>query len=135
MTKDPSFDDIDFEIRFYEGIIEKKPDFLEALKQLGDLYTKRGHHEKGLNIDLKLASMQPKDPWILYNLACSYSLLKDMDNAFKIIKRAISCGYDNFDYLNQDADLANLRGDTRFIKYLSRIKGRSSQEKEQPYGK
>ena len=45
MAHKPKQDDTDFEIRFYESLLEKKPDFIEALAALGDLYTHKGFYE------------------------------------------------------------------------------------------
>lgn len=98
-----------FEIQFLEGVIDKSPRFIEALIALGDLYTKNGMFEQGLAIDQKLASLRPEDPFILYNLACSYSLLNDVNKAFSAIQLAIRLGYDDFDFLKKDHDLKNLR--------------------------
>ena len=117
-------DDLDFEIRFYEGILEKKGDFFQALMALGNLYTQKGLYQKGLAVDEKLARLRPKDPLVLYNLACSYSLLNKISQAFKAMKDAFSCGYNDFDYLENDGDLANLLKDTRFKEYLLAIKNK-----------
>lgn len=119
--KNPN-EDIEFEVRFYEGILKNKPDFAEALVALGDLYTKHGFYEKGLEVDKRLAQLKPYDPYAFYNLACSYSLLNDIDNSLKNIKRAIASGYDNFRYLMKDKDLVNLRNDQRFQEYFSKFK-------------
>jgi tetratricopeptide (TPR) repeat protein len=117
--------DIDFEIQFYEGILKKRGDFLQALVALGDLYTKKGLYEKGLMIDQRLSRLKSDDPIVLYNLACSYSLVNKVDEAYEAIKRAIRCGYDDFSYLEQDSDLANLQKDSRFQRYFSKFKGKS----------
>jgi len=114
--------DIDFEIQFYEGIIKRKPDFADALSALGDLYTKKGLYKKGMGIDERLSLIRPDDPIVFYNLACSYSLLNETDKAFRSIKRAIRCGYDDFDYLEEDKDLLNIRKDSRFKKYFLRVR-------------
>ena len=44
-------DNTDFEIRFYEGILEKKKDFIQALMALGNLYTAKGRYKEGLEVD------------------------------------------------------------------------------------
>lgn len=115
-------DDTEFEIRFYENVLKKTPDFIEALAALGDLYTKVGRYAEGLHIDKQLKALRPADPVILYNLACSYSLLQDMDEAFRSIKRAIECGYDDLTHLERDGDLDNLRGDDRFQRFMTKVK-------------
>ena len=121
-TMDKQLDDMDFEIQFYEGLLKKKPDYIDALSALADLYTKRGFFRKGLMIDEKLAKIKPDDPTVLYNLACSYSLVNDTDRAFRTIKKAIRYGYDDIRYMEKDDDLQNLRSDQRFQRYLNRIK-------------
>ncbi len=113
-----------FEIRFYEGVLEKSPRFIEALAALGDLYTRNGFYRQGLEVDERLYQLRPGDPVVLYNLACSYSLLDEKDKAFRAIKQAIHCGYDDFEHLETDKDLNNLRSDRRFTRYFERIKGR-----------
>lgn len=114
--------DIDFEIRFLEGLLKHQPDFVEALMMLGDNYTKRGLYRKGLDVDEKLARLCPEDPVVFYNLACSYSLVKDIDRALTAIKKAIGLGYHHFSHLETDPDFANLRADVRFQDYYERLK-------------
>ena len=120
--------DIDFEIQFIEGVLKEKPDFIEALVALGDLYTKRGLFEKGLEIDKQLARLRPSDPTILYNLACSYSLVSNIDKSLEIIKMAIGYGYNDYGYLENDSDLDNLRQDSRFQQFFASIKNVSSKK-------
>jgi len=122
MNQNKQSSDLDFEITFYEGLIRRKADFLQALIMLGDLYTKKGLYEKGLDIDKKLVRLRPEDPFILYNLACSYALVNEIDKAFAVMKLAVACGYEDFGHLEHDPDLVNLRRDGRFADYLSQIK-------------
>jgi tetratricopeptide (TPR) repeat protein len=119
---DKKIKDMDFEIDFYERILAEKGDFLQALMALGDLYTKRGFYEKGLAIDKRLVQLQPEDPYVLYNLACSYSLLNQLDKARQVIKLAILSGYSDWDFLEKDTDLINLLKDDDFKQYLSKMK-------------
>ena len=124
MTEDFNKEDVDFEIIFYNGLIAKNPNFVAALVALGDLYTKVGLYKEGLAVDEKLVQLKPDDPIILYNLSCSYSLLNEIDKAFRAFKKALHCGYSDFDHLEQDEDLSNLRKDRRFRKYLVRTKSK-----------
>ena len=122
MTQD-SHDDHDFQITFYEGVLARSRDFQQALMALGDLYTRKGFYAKGLALDQRLASLRPRDPMVLYNLACSYSLLGRLDEAFSAMKRAVACGYDDFEYMLQDQDLARLLADDRFRTFLAKVRG------------
>jgi len=114
--------DIDFEIQFYEGVLRQKGDFIQALIALGDLYTKRGRFSDGMTVDLKLSRLRPEDPVVLYNLACSYSLMNQVDEAFATIQKAIEYGYDNLEFLENDADLQSLLAQEKFQQYLARLK-------------
>jgi Flp pilus assembly protein TadD len=115
-------EDLDFEIQFLEGVVKTSPDFIEALINLGDLYTKKGFFEKGLAVDVNLSRLRPGDPMILYNLACSYSLVNDLEKAFEVMKKAIQNGYRDIDFLEQDDDLVNLRKFPPFEDFLVKIK-------------
>jgi tetratricopeptide (TPR) repeat protein len=120
--------DIDIEIGFLEGVVRRDPGYVEALEILGDDYTKRGRHEEGLAIDQKLVALKPADPGILFNLACSLSLLKRLDEAADALRQAIQLGYRDFDWLMQDPDLRKLRADERFAPIQALIEGELSEQ-------
>ena len=107
-------EDLEFEIKFFEGVAKRDPTYIEALQILGDAYTKTGQWKRGLHIDRRLAKLCPDSPLVFYNLACSYSLMSRLDQAFAALRRAVKLGYDDARWLNQDPDLENLRQDSRF---------------------
>jgi len=117
-------DDPDWEIEFYEGISRHSPDYVEVLMQLGNLYTGRGEHRKGLTIDRKLAKLRSDDPIIHYNLACSYSLLGRVEPSLRALRKAVRLGYGDVEHLQTDGDLNNLREDPRFHQLIERLKRR-----------
>lgn len=122
---------VEFEIEFYENILAKQPHFVECTQQLAVLYTKVGKYEKGLVLDRKLSRLQPKNPAVFYNLACSYSLLGNIDSALRSLKRAIILGFNNFDYMCADPDLTNARRDRRF-QWLIPVKKQSPKQSSWP---
>ena len=101
--------DLDIEIQFLEGVIERDRRYVEALQLLGDDYTRRGRFEDGLNVDRRLARLCPSDPLVHYNLACSFSLTKEFRKAANALRKAIHYGYRDFDHLRKDSDLEPLR--------------------------
>jgi len=107
-----------FEISFYEKILKENPNFFEAMRVLAELYTKNKEYEKGLKLDEKLSQLLPKDETVHYNLACSYSLLAQIDKAFDALKKAILLGYIDFEHLIKDPDLENLKNDQRFKEII-----------------
>lgn len=126
----PESDDIHWEIEFFEGIVDKSPGQCDALKALGDLYTKAGLHRQGLEIDLRLVRLLPDEEMVHYNLACSLSLLDDIDKAFKSLDAAAKLGYRDIAWMEQDEDLDNLRGDARFDEIVSRMQAMKPRHEE-----
>lgn len=100
---------LDFEIQFYQKLLAVYPDFTDALIPLAAAYTRRGLHEKGLEIDLRLTQLRGSDPLTWYNLACSYSLLKRLDESLDALRRSFEFGYSDVQHLQKDPDLGNLR--------------------------
>ena len=113
--------DIEFEIAFYENILKGTPHFIEALSAIGDLYTRAGLWQKGLDVDIKLSHLRPGDAIVFYNLACSYALLNQTRAALEALTRAIDLGYDDFEHLKGDTDLDNLLKDEYFQKYIKQL--------------
>jgi len=112
--------DLEFEIKFYENILKNKPNFLEALVALGDAYTKNKQYKEGLKIDQKLSKLKPSDPIVFYNLTCSYSLTENIDSALETLQKAIRLGYNDFDYMEKDPDLENLRKNKRYQMFIAK---------------
>lgn len=101
--------DLDIKIEFVEGIVRRDPHYVEALQLLGDHYTQRGKFEEGLKVDEKLSYLEPANPLVFYNLACSYSLIGDVEMAAASLAKAIQLGYRDFTWLAKDPDLRILR--------------------------
>lgn len=111
-----------FTIWFLEGILEKKPDYIDCLLYLGNAYTASGRYEDGLRIDKKLVKLKPEDPIVHYNLACSYSLVGSVDAALKELEIAIKLGYRDIHHMEHDKDLERLRNDERYWRLIARIR-------------
>ncbi len=101
--------DLEFEKEFYEELVKDKPDYIDALIPLGNIYTQTGRHKKGLEIDKRLVKLRPDDPIMFYNLACSYSLLNHTKQSLLALEKAMKAGYKDLDFIYQDKDLKNLR--------------------------
>ncbi len=108
----------EFQIAFLESVLEKEPDNIEILVQIGDLYSRFGAVRKGLAVDLKLVDLCPQEKVFHYNLACSYSLLNDADSSLLALEKAFLLGYDDLDQIQSDGDLAYVRKDARFQRLM-----------------
>ena len=101
--------DLDMKIEFMEGLIRRDPDYVNALQLLGDHYTQRGRYADGLKVDEHLSHLEPGDPLVFYNLACSYSLTGQFDCAVAALQKAFQLGYRDFKWLAKDPDLREFR--------------------------
>ena len=115
--------DLDTKIQFIEGIVRRDPNYVDALQLLGDHYTQRGLFAEGLKVDEHLARLEPQNPLVFYNLACSYSLTEEFDRAVFALEKALSLGYRDFTWLAKDPDLKKLREQPVFRDIQKKIKG------------
>jgi len=66
--------------------------------------------------------LEPQNPLVFYNLACSYSLTEQFPRAVAALHRAIDLGYRDFKWLAKDPDLKKLRAQPAFDELKEKIK-------------
>ena len=118
-------DDPEFEMRFFESVLKRDAQYTEVVELLGGLYTKHGRIADGLRMDRKLVKLLPDNATAHYNLACSLALLKRKSDAIKSLRHAVSLGYTDFDWMQQDPDLDGLKQDPAFNALLTPLKPQS----------
>ena len=114
--------DLDIKIQFMEGIVRRDPEYIEALQLLGDHYTQRGRYDQGLKVDEQLSRLEPHNPLVFYNLACSHSLIGEVDLAASALEKALALGYRDFKWLAKDPDLRTLRKHPVFREIQAKIR-------------
>jgi tetratricopeptide (TPR) repeat protein len=96
-------------------------DNLGALFELGAVLTRLRRYKEGLEIDRRLVALEPSEPILRYNLACSFALLGDADRSLDELSRAIDLGYKDAEHMVRDRDLRSLHRDARFEGLVKRI--------------
>lgn len=119
-AKDPR--ELDVEISFLEGLVRRDPAYVEALQILGDDYTQRGRIEEGLRVDQQLSQLEPQNPLVFYNLACSLSLAGKLDEAAQAVEAALDLGYRDFKWLARDPDLKALRKHPHYARLREKMR-------------
>jgi hypothetical protein len=114
----PDQSQLDFELGFFGGVLQRQPDYVDVLRIMGNLLTLKGRFAEGLRIDQCLVRLRPGDALAHYNLACSYALLNRADLSLKTLRRAVELGYRDFRYMREDHDLDSVRHDPRFRELL-----------------
>jgi tetratricopeptide (TPR) repeat protein len=123
--------DLDTKIEFIEGLVRRDPNYVDALQLLGDHYTQRGRYVDGLQVDERLARLEPENPLVFYNLACSYSLTEEIDRALFALDHAIKLGYRDFSWLARDPDLKKLRSNPAFAELKEKIRLLKQQSRQE----
>ncbi len=85
-----------------------------ALVELGQPDRAREWARRALEADTN-------EPAIIYNVACMYAQLGELDEAITLLDRSISQGYGHRAWLEHDSDLVPLRGHPRFQALLDRM--------------
>ena len=121
--------DLATKIEFLEGLVRRDAEYVEALQLLGDHYTQRGRMEDSLRIDERLSRLEPRNPLVFYNLACSCSLTGHVIRAARALDAALSLGYRDFKWLARDPDLRTLRQHPRYRDIEEKIRKMKSKRK------
>ena len=124
MARDKAHDPF-FDISFFEAVLRRDPDYVEVIELLGGLYTKQGRIAEGLRMDRKLVKLQPRNATAHYNLACSLALSKRKADALRSLHEAVQLGYKDFDWMQQDPDLEDLKNHPEFVALLEQLKPQS----------
>ena len=113
---------LDFEFNFYVSLYKKLPNDKRLISILAELYTRHGEIEKGLELDRKLVEIDESNATAHYNLACSLSLVENFEEAICALRKSISLGYCDFNWMLEDQDLQALRT-TEYFTQLKRDLG------------
>jgi serine/threonine protein kinase/tetratricopeptide (TPR) repeat protein len=101
-------------LKLMEDRLELNPDDARAanlaaafLARLGDLSKAVEYADRSLAID-------PEDPMLLYNVACTYVALGRKEDALNCLERAVDKGFGHKEWIDHDPDLDPLRDNMRF---------------------
>ena len=114
-------DSFDFELSFFKDLHKRMPKDVRVVSMLAHLYTQTGQLDAGLRLDRKLVRLTPEDPTVHYNLACSLALKKRKPDAIKALRTAITFGYDDYVWMCNDPDLAELHEYGAFLKLCDEL--------------
>jgi tetratricopeptide (TPR) repeat protein len=94
----------------------------EAFSGIGVTYYARGDYEEALRWYKQALEVDPNFGDAYYNMACIYSLLKKKALAFRYLQIATLNGYAEYQAMETDEDLNNLRGDKRYKEILKKMR-------------
>ncbi|MFZ0455398.1 MAG: tetratricopeptide repeat protein [Ignavibacteriaceae bacterium] len=104
----------------YRKVIKSEPGNNLAVYKLAGLYYTEKKYNEAIENYLKL--LPNKNPAVLYNLACAYSLINNKSEALKYLRSSVDNGFSQVSLLKTDADLENIRGAKEFDEILKSVK-------------
>ena len=114
--------ELDIEISFYEGLTKDGTVFPEALELLGDASDERGRFGDSLRVDHQLRELNPTDPLVRYNLACSLTRTGEFEQAATELEQALELGYPDAQKLQADPDLEDLRSHPAYRRVREKLR-------------
>ncbi len=105
--------------RYYEDKPYSAPplSFRELKRQGIEDFRKHRYEDAAYHFEEAL-EMAPDDPSLHFNLACTYSILRDSKQAFYHLEQAVAFGFDKIDKIHQHDALAFLRAQPVFDDFV-----------------
>jgi hypothetical protein len=108
----------DFEFDFFGEMVRRGTNSIHVLRQHAEILVLRGDRAAALEVETKLAQLLPNDPIVRYNLACGLAVGGQVEESFGPLLESVRLGYRDFELMENDADLDNLRNHDGFLKLL-----------------
>jgi serine/threonine protein kinase/tetratricopeptide (TPR) repeat protein len=101
--------------------LELNPDDARALYLGAGALVQLGDQERGLDWTRRAYAIDSEDPGVLYNVACAYSNMGQIDDAIACLEKAVQNGFGHREWFENDSDLDPLRNDERFQALMKRL--------------
>jgi len=79
-----------------------------------------GKYQEAIDLLHKALEINRNSPQNHFNLACYYSQLNKTDLAYRHLAKSVELGYSNFEKIENDNDLENLRNTEKFAEFADR---------------
>lgn len=109
-------------INEFSNAIKKDPSYATAYSNRAVAYMMQKKYNLALDDLKKAKELKPNDPAIRYNLASCHSLMGNVDLGFVELDAALANGFNDYDSLRKDPDIANLRKNPDWRKTLEKYK-------------
>jgi tetratricopeptide (TPR) repeat protein len=106
--------------KVFNKVLKDEPANKLAIYKLASLYYLEKEYKNAIKFYLELAPH--KNPRVLYNLACTYSLIGSKTEALDYLEDAVKNGFNQLSLLKTDSDLSNIRNEKKFNEILKSVK-------------
>ena len=102
------------EIAVYEAHLKKVPEDARARVLMAGTYAQQGRFEEAKRAADMAMVLRPDDSMVLYNTACTFCAMNNVEDALNALRKAWEAGYRDPTWTRQDPDLALLHGNPEF---------------------
>ena len=103
------------------------PDDSRALYLGADVLIRLGHKQKAMEYVKRLAATERDEPYLLYGLACLYSLIGKTEEAIYYLTKSLECGFAHRQYLEKDSDFDPIREHPSYKALIEDLKAREKE--------
>jgi len=104
--------------RLVEERLDLIPDDTRACVLGAAAFATFGEVERSAALAKRALAIDPDDPMLLYNVACTYSLLHMTDEALDCLESAVDKGYGHKEWMEHDSDFDSIKDTPRFKAIL-----------------
>jgi adenylate cyclase len=104
-----------------EKHLEWNPDDARALHLGAGSLIVLGDKERAKRWLRRALEIDPDDSVLLYNVACVFATIGEVEESINFLARAVEHGTVNAAWMQNDTDLASLRGNPRFQALLKQL--------------
>lgn len=83
-----------------------------------------GREEEAKRWLQRAVQLDPQDPLVLYNAACGYASMNEVERSLDYLEQALEHGTISLDWMQNDEDLASLRASPRYVDLSRRLEQR-----------
>ena len=104
--------------RLVEERLDLVPDDTRACVLGAGVCAGLGEVDRAAELAKRALGIDPDDPMLLYNVACTYAQLHKTDDALDCLESAVDKGYGHKDWVEHDSDFNPIRDNPRFKAIL-----------------
>src|SRR5262249_17280833 len=105
-------------LRKVEQHLQLHPDDVRAIYLGAGALHGLGEFERAVAWADRALAMEPEEPAVLYNVACTYAVLGEVDKAIDCLDKAFQQGFGHLEWVANDPDLARLRDHPRYKRLM-----------------
>ena len=98
------------------GYLLQNPDDARARMFYAHAFLKSGQRERAIAEGAAALELSPGDSLMIYNGACLYAQMGELERAMATLREAVAAGVVNFPWMKHDPDLDPLRSNPEFIE-------------------